>query len=147
LSAKHSLLILAVACLALVAACSDSGEDDAAPAVDSSATTITTTSTVETTTSSTTTIPPASTTDTSLIDSAFADAERPELEIPTEWDSDLDEIYGRYLLYWEALYGAIGPPFAEPEYPPLLDLIDAGITSQIRGSSLRTSARCYGTST
>jgi hypothetical protein len=84
----------------------------------------------------------ASTTDTSvnepetaepaIQDSVFADFERPELEVQTEWVGELDEIYGRYLMYWEALYIALGPPFADPNYEPLIELLDPGVIEGVQ---------------
>ncbi|MGH1491521.1 MAG: hypothetical protein ACRBK7_19330 [Acidimicrobiales bacterium] len=72
-----------------------------------------------------------STTETTVVETAFADMERPELEVQTEWETDLDEIFGRYLMYWEALYNAGGPPEADPDYQPLLDLLDPGVVSSV----------------
>ncbi len=48
--------------------------------------------------------------------------EREQLEIPAEWDSELDEIYGRYLLYRQAFNIAAGPPVIDPDYGPLQEL-------------------------
>jgi hypothetical protein len=51
--------------------------------------------------------------------------------IPTEWDSDLDEIFGRYLLFWEAEAIALGPPEADPDYPPLEGLLGEQAYSEV----------------
>ena len=75
----------------------------------------------------TTTTTQTTTTETTVNETAFADMERPELEIQTEWESDLDEIFGRYLMYWEALYNALGPPRADPNYQPLLELLGTDV--------------------
>jgi hypothetical protein len=42
---------------------------------------------------------------------------RPPIEVPTSWDNNRDEIFGRYLLYFEAFDVALGPPFADPDDP------------------------------
>lgn len=47
---------------------------------------------------------------------------RPVVEIPSEWDSESDEIIGRFRLYREALAVAAGPPKADPDFPPLQEL-------------------------
>lgn len=113
------------------AACSgSSGADDGlAPAVslDSSTTTApsTTTTTVATTTSSSST--------TSSTPTPTVPGGKPDLEIPTEWESDLDEIYGRYLLYWDALGIAMGPPAPDPDYPPLAELAEAALYEELQG--------------
>ncbi|MEM9655386.1 MAG: hypothetical protein AAGA65_25060 [Actinomycetota bacterium] len=49
-------------------------------------------------------------------------AVRPEVEIPTAWDSQIEALFGRYWLYWEAFAAAYGPPNADPEFGPLRDL-------------------------
>lgn len=78
--------------------------------------------------SSTTTGLPAvaSTTSTTALEpsSSTLPNGKPILEIPTEWDSELDEIFGRYLLYWDALAIAFGPPEADFDYPPLEELAE-----------------------
>lgn len=56
---------------------------------------------------------------------------KPILEIPTEWDSDLDEIFGRYLLYWQALAIAMGPPEPSVEYPPLVELTEPDVLADL----------------
>ncbi|MGI9614343.1 MAG: hypothetical protein ACR2QO_15640, partial [Acidimicrobiales bacterium] len=56
---------------------------------------------------------------------------KPVLEIPTEWESDLDEIFGRYLLYWEAEQIALGPPKADPDYPPLRSLLSHEVLAEV----------------
>ena len=78
-----------------------------------------------TTDSTTTSSQPPRTTETPTTTEAPAETPvtKPDLEIPTEWDSDLDEIFGRYLLYWDAEQIALGPPEADPDYPPLRHLL------------------------
>jgi hypothetical protein len=55
-------------------------------------------------------------------DDADAVAIRPVVEIPAEWDSAIEAVYGRYWLYWEAFAAAHGPPHADPDYGPLREL-------------------------
>lgn len=47
---------------------------------------------------------------------------RPEVSVPTEWDSEIEEVYGRYWLYWEAFAAAHAPPNADPSFAPLESL-------------------------
>lgn len=47
---------------------------------------------------------------------------RPAVEIPEEWPSEIEAVYGRYWLYWEAFAAAHGPPGADPTYGPLAEL-------------------------
>jgi hypothetical protein len=47
---------------------------------------------------------------------------RPDVVIPATWPSAVDELYGRYWLYWEAFAAAHGPPWADPAYEPLRSL-------------------------
>ncbi len=47
---------------------------------------------------------------------------RPEVSIPANWDSDVEELYGRYWLYWEAFAAAHAPPNADPSFEPLREL-------------------------
>ena len=47
---------------------------------------------------------------------------RPVVDIPSEWDSAIEAVYGRYWLYWEAFAAAHGPPHADPDYGPLREL-------------------------
>jgi hypothetical protein len=47
---------------------------------------------------------------------------RPVVEIPAEWPSEIEAVYGRYWLYWEAFAAAHGPPTADPTYRPLREL-------------------------
>ncbi|MGB5756444.1 MAG: hypothetical protein WBM50_05975 [Acidimicrobiales bacterium] len=47
---------------------------------------------------------------------------RPEVRIPDGWDSDVEEVYGRYWLYWEAFAAAHAPPNADPSFEPLREL-------------------------
>ncbi len=46
-------------------------------------------------------------------------ATRPVVEIPARWDSEIDAVYNRYWLYWEAFAAAYGPPHVDPTYEPL----------------------------
>jgi hypothetical protein len=110
----------------VAAACSGSSSaDEGLPPVTLDPTTTsassTTTTVATTTSSSTTTSTPAPTVPGGKLD----------LEIPTECDSDLDEIYGRYLLYWDAFLIAMGPPQADPNYPPLAELAGADLHSEL----------------
>lgn len=47
---------------------------------------------------------------------------RPTVEIPTEWDTPIEEVFGRYWLYWEAFAAAYGPPHVDPGYAQLREL-------------------------
>lgn len=47
---------------------------------------------------------------------------RPVVEIPDEWNSEIEAVYGRYWLYWDAFAAAHGPPGADPTYGPLQEL-------------------------
>ncbi len=47
---------------------------------------------------------------------------RPEVVIPDSWPSAVDEVYGRYWLYWEAFAAAHAPPGADPQFTPLRTL-------------------------
>ena len=47
---------------------------------------------------------------------------RPTVEIPDDWPSAVEAVYGRYWLYWEAFEAAHGPPIADPDYEPLQEL-------------------------
>lgn len=58
---------------------------------------------------------------------------KPVIEIPTEWDSELDEIFGRYQLYRTALDVALGPPEADPGYLPLKDLMEEVAWEELSG--------------
>lgn len=62
---------------------------------------------------------------------------RPVVEIPEAWDSEIEEVYGRYWLYWEAFAAAHGLPNADPSYEPLRALSTddnwASLTEQLRG--------------
>lgn len=56
------------------------------------------------------------------VEGSAVEFERPVVEIPTEWPSEIDALYGRYWLYWEAFAAAYGPPAADPTYAPLREL-------------------------
>ncbi len=62
---------------------------------------------------------------------------RPEVEIPTEWPSEIEAVYGRYWLYWEAFAAAHGPPSADPTFAPLRELSTpanwASLEEQLQG--------------
>ncbi|MGB5757404.1 MAG: hypothetical protein WBM50_10850, partial [Acidimicrobiales bacterium] len=60
---------------------------------------------------------------TNTTSTTLAAGAKPVLEITTEWPTELDEIFGRYLLYWDALYIAFGPPVADADYAPLRELV------------------------
>ncbi len=47
---------------------------------------------------------------------------RPEVIIPSSWDSEIEEVYGRYWLYWDAFAAAHAPPNADPSFGPLQNL-------------------------
>lgn len=47
---------------------------------------------------------------------------RPTVEIPTEWPSEIEALYGRYWLYWEAFAAAHALPGADPTFDPLRQL-------------------------
>lgn len=117
-AARVRQLAVSLGLCALTIGCSSSDDGLSLPTTESSITT--STQSPRTTESVTTTETSTTTPDT-----------KPELEIPTEWESDLDEIFGRYLLYWEAEAIAIGPPAADPSYPPLRELLTEGFLADI----------------
>lgn len=47
---------------------------------------------------------------------------RPVVEIPTDWPSEIEAVYGRYWLYWDAFAAAHAPPGADPTFAPLREL-------------------------
>ena len=47
---------------------------------------------------------------------------RPTVEIPAAWPSEIEAVYGRYWLYWEAFAAAHAPPGADPTFAPLEEL-------------------------
>ena len=47
---------------------------------------------------------------------------RPIVEIPDEYPSAIEAVYGRYWLYWDAFAAAHGYPNADPTYAPLEEL-------------------------
>lgn len=47
---------------------------------------------------------------------------RPEVDIPAEWPSEIEAVYGRYWLYWDAFAAAHAPPGADPTFAPLREL-------------------------
>lgn len=105
------IAVLAGAALFL-AACSSSGDNDGLAPLESSAT--------STETSTTTTVTTTTTTEATTTTAEPTTTIQPELD-PANWDSDLDEIFGRYLLYWQALDAAYAE--ADPESSALADLI------------------------
>lgn len=96
----------------LLAGCSSSGDEDVLAPLESSATSAESSTT--TTEATTTTEPTTTTTEPTT-------TVQPELD-PANWNSDLDEIFGRYLLFWQAYDAAYAPPEANPDYPPLAEL-------------------------
>lgn len=44
---------------------------------------------------------------------------RPEVIIPASWPSAIDEVYGRYWLYWDAFAAAHAPPETDVDFEPL----------------------------
>ncbi len=53
---------------------------------------------------------------------AAEEAVRPVVEIPADWPSEIEAVYGRYWLYWEAFAAAHAPPGADPTFAPLREL-------------------------
>lgn len=47
---------------------------------------------------------------------------RPEVVIPSSWDSEIEAVFGRYWLYWEAFAAAHALPGADPSFGPLQEL-------------------------
>ena len=114
------VVVLAV----LAAACSGGSSAEALdplPPLDSTASTTTET-----------TAPPTTTT-TEPTTTEAPEVTRPTVVVPTEWEGDREEIFGRYLLYWEALDAALAPPEADPDFPLLADLLGPEMESDIRG--------------
>lgn len=62
---------------------------------------------------------------------------RPTVEIPKEWPSEVEALFGRYWLYWEAFAAAYGPPNADPSFEPLQELSTpenwTSLQTQLRG--------------
>ncbi len=122
----RSIIALLTAVSIAGAACSSNDDPESFPPIETSTTADETTTTTERTTTTvetTTTTAPSTTT---------LPTEKPDLEIPTEWDSELDEIFGRYLLYWDAFVIAMGPPEADPNYEPLIGLMEAEALADLR---------------
>ena len=46
-------------------------------------------------------------------------APRPDVAVPDSWPSEIEALYGRYWLYWEAFGVAFGPPHADPDHQVL----------------------------
>jgi hypothetical protein len=108
----------AIATTALATACGTEADTGQLAIESATATTEpadTTTSSTTTTTSTTTTVP--STTEP-------PDVTRPSIEVPTSWNNNRDEIFGRYLLYFEAFDAALGPPFADPDDPATRSILE-----------------------
>ncbi len=64
---------------------------------------------------------------------------RPIVEIPDEYPSAIEAVYGRYWLYWDAFAAAHGLPYADPSYGPLEELSTAENWESLQGQ-LRTFA-------
>lgn len=97
------------------AACSGDGDVQALEPSESSANEATTTTTeAEITTTAA----------TSTSTEASADVARPELD-PANWQTESDEVFGRYWLAWEALNEAYAPPFADADVPQVAELVGA----------------------
>ena len=62
---------------------------------------------------------------------------RPTVVVPTEWEGDREEIFGRYLLFWEALDAAVAPPEADPDFALLGDLLIPEMEADTRDSIQR----------
>jgi hypothetical protein len=118
---RHVLTTALVAASVTVACSGSAGEEGLAPVSLDSTTTTSSPPTTASTSTTTATEPPTSTTPSG----------KPLLEIPTSWESDLDEIFGRYLLYWDAVLIASGPPEADPNYPPLVELADPALYEEV----------------
>jgi hypothetical protein len=58
---------------------------------------------------------------------------RPVVDIPDEWPSEIEALYGRYWLYWEAFAAAHGPPEADPTYAPLAALSTPANWTSLQG--------------
>lgn len=112
--------LVRAAIIGLLAAACSSGSDveDLPPLAEAADDQATSSSTSSSSSSSTT----SSSSTSSSTTEPTTPSGKPDLEIPTEWDSELDEIFGRYLLYWQAIDIALAPPEADPDYPPLKDL-------------------------
>ncbi|MEM9655443.1 MAG: hypothetical protein AAGA65_25355 [Actinomycetota bacterium] len=125
---RVALCIGLAAVTLFVVGCSSSGDDDVLAPLDTTAnveeTSTSTTESTTTTSETTTTTEPTTTTE---------DTVRPELD-PDNWTSDLDEIFGRYLLYWQALQEAFAPPAANPDYEPLVGLVGTEMLADVRGN-------------
>ncbi|MEM7325132.1 MAG: hypothetical protein AAF531_18730 [Actinomycetota bacterium] len=123
---RVALCIGLAAVTLFVVGCSSSGDDDVLAPLDTTAdveeTSTSTTEPTTTTSETTTTTEPTTTTE---------DTVRPELD-PDNWTSDLDEIFGRYLLYWQALDEAYARPEADPDNKDLADLVGAEALVDVR---------------
>ncbi len=53
---------------------------------------------------------------------AAAEPVRPIVEIPDDWPSEIEAVFGRYWLYWDAFAAAFGPPAADPTFAALEEL-------------------------
>ncbi len=114
--------VLVVVLAVLASACSSGGDVQALEPIESSTTEATTTSTeAETTTTEVTT----------ATSEVAAEVARPELD-PANWQTESDEIFGRYLLYWQAIDEAYGPPKADPDLPALDELARPEALAEIR---------------
>lgn len=62
---------------------------------------------------------------------------RPTINIPAAWDSQVEALFGRYWLYWDAFAAAYGLPFADPDFGPLRELSTpenwASLQAQLHG--------------
>lgn len=63
---------------------------------------------------------------------------RPTIEIPATWDSEIEALFGRYWLYWDAFAAAYGLPSADPSFAPLQEL-----STPKNWASLQTSLRDF----
>jgi len=68
------------------------------------------------------TAPSSATEGTTLAVEAAKEPVRPVVDIPAGWPSEIEAVYGRYWLYWEAFAAAHGPPAADPTFAPLEEL-------------------------
>ncbi len=66
-----------------------------------------------------------------LVVTAQPEPVRPEVVIPAGWPSEIEAVYGRYWLYWEAFAAAHGPPGADPAFAPLRELSTPGNWSSL----------------
>ncbi|MEM7275530.1 MAG: hypothetical protein AAF547_20810 [Actinomycetota bacterium] len=81
-------------------------------------------------------VPPA-VVDVSVVGQTLTPPARQTVVIPEAWPSEIEALYGRYWLYWDAFAAAFGPPHADPEHGPLRTLSTdrnwASLSQQLEG--------------